>query len=112
MNPFAPLVRHRNFRIFWLGQTLAGRATLDAFGGSGALSFEALSRGARLAVLVEKDPSCARAIASAASTLGADGRFHADEVLAKHDEKYTPPPLERALREARASADGNAEARR
>ncbi|MCG7401850.1 MULTISPECIES: cytochrome c maturation protein CcmE [Caballeronia] len=48
----------------------------------------------------------------AQGTLGADGRFHADEVLAKHDEKYTPPPLERALREARASADGNAGARR
>ncbi|SAK81435.1 Cytochrome c-type biogenesis protein CcmE [Caballeronia hypogeia] len=48
----------------------------------------------------------------AQGTLGADGRFHADEVLAKHDEKYTPPQLERALREVRASADANTGARR
>ncbi|SAK95947.1 Cytochrome c-type biogenesis protein CcmE [Caballeronia calidae] len=44
--------------------------------------------------------------------LGADGRFHADEVLAKHDEKYSPPQLERALREVRASADTNTGTRR
>ncbi|MFX1761784.1 cytochrome c maturation protein CcmE [Paraburkholderia sp. A1RI-2L] len=35
--------------------------------------------------------------------LGDDGRFHADEVLAKHDEKYMPPEVSRALRQA---ADG------
>ncbi|RQH03633.1 cytochrome c maturation protein CcmE [Paraburkholderia dinghuensis] len=29
----------------------------------------------------------------AQGTLGADGQFHADQVLAKHDEKYTPPDL-------------------
>lgn len=44
--------------------------------------------------------------------LGSDGRFHADEVLAKHDEKYTPPQVERALREVRASADADAGTRR
>ncbi|BAN28102.1 cytochrome c maturation protein CcmE [Caballeronia insecticola] len=45
-------------------------------------------------------------------TLGADGRFHADEVLAKHDEKYTPPQVERALRDVRASANTDAGTRR
>jgi cytochrome c-type biogenesis protein CcmE len=34
-------------------------------------------------------------------TLGADGVFHADEVLAKHDESYTPPEVEQALKTAR-----------
>jgi len=29
----------------------------------------------------------------AQGTIGADGLFHADQVLAKHDEKYTPPEL-------------------
>ena len=48
----------------------------------------------------------------AQGTLGADGRFHADEVLAKHDEKYMPPQVERALREARAAADANPATRR
>jgi cytochrome c-type biogenesis protein CcmE len=33
--------------------------------------------------------------------VGSDGRFHADEVLAKHDEKYQPPQAAQALREAR-----------
>ncbi|WP_321795451.1 cytochrome c maturation protein CcmE [Caballeronia sp. J97] len=48
----------------------------------------------------------------AQGTLAADGRFHADEVLARHDEKYTPLQLERALREVRAAADANAGTRR
>jgi cytochrome c-type biogenesis protein CcmE len=34
-------------------------------------------------------------------TLGTDGVFHADEVLAKHDESYTPPEVEGALKAAR-----------
>jgi cytochrome c-type biogenesis protein CcmE len=29
----------------------------------------------------------------AQGTLGPDGRFHADEVLARHDEKYSPPQM-------------------
>lgn len=34
--------------------------------------------------------------------LDADGRFRADEVLAKHDENYMPPEVEDALRKAEA----------
>jgi cytochrome c-type biogenesis protein CcmE len=34
-------------------------------------------------------------------TLGSDGVFHADEVLAKHDESYTPPEVAGALKAAR-----------
>jgi len=33
--------------------------------------------------------------------LGADGVFHADQVLAKHDENYMPPEAADALRKAR-----------
>jgi cytochrome c-type biogenesis protein CcmE len=33
--------------------------------------------------------------------LGADGVFHADQVLAKHDENYMPPEAAQALAEAR-----------
>ena len=33
-------------------------------------------------------------------TLGEDGVFHADEVLAKHDESYTPPEVAGALKAA------------
>lgn len=35
--------------------------------------------------------------------MGADGIFHADEVLAKHDETYMPPEVVDALERVRAS---------
>jgi cytochrome c-type biogenesis protein CcmE len=40
--------------------------------------------------------------------LGADGVFHADQVLAKHDENYMPPEAAEAL--ARAAAAGGSSA--
>ena len=39
----------------WLGQTLYGRSCLDLFAGSGALGFEAASRGAERVLMVEKN---------------------------------------------------------
>jgi cytochrome c-type biogenesis protein CcmE len=36
----------------------------------------------------------------AQGTLGADGTFHAQEVLAKHDENYMPPEAAEALKRA------------
>jgi len=35
----------------------------------------------------------------AEGTLAADGVFHADNVLAKHDEKYMPPEVAKKLKE-------------
>jgi len=35
--------------------------------------------------------------------MGPDGQFHAEEVLAKHDEKYMPPEVAKALKEAKAN---------
>ena len=35
--------------------------------------------------------------------MGPDGVFHAEEVLAKHDEKYMPPEVAKALKEAKAN---------
>ena len=40
----------------------------------------------------------------AQGVLGDDGQFHADEVLAKHDEKYTPPAVSDALRHAQGAS--------
>jgi cytochrome c-type biogenesis protein CcmE len=34
-------------------------------------------------------------------TMGPDGVFHASQVLAKHDEKYMPPEVAQALKEAK-----------
>lgn len=53
---------------------IAGRRVLDLFAGSGALAFEALSRGAASASLVEHDRMVARAIESSARALGVEPR--------------------------------------
>lgn len=54
------VVRKAVFDI--LGQDMEGKSFLDLFAGSGAMGFEAHSRGAKEVVFVEKDPVCARAI--------------------------------------------------
>jgi 16S rRNA (guanine966-N2)-methyltransferase len=56
----------------WLGQTLDGKTCLDLFAGSGALGFEALSRGARRVVMVEQNLQVAKALQENARKLGAD----------------------------------------
>jgi cytochrome c-type biogenesis protein CcmE len=40
--------------------------------------------------------------------LGTDGVFHADQVLAKHDENYMPPEAAQALADAQENAQANA----
>ena len=42
--------------------------------------------------------------------LGPDGVFHASEVLAKHDENYTPPEAADAVKRAQAAAQRTREA--
>ncbi len=56
----------------WLGQDLTGLSVLDLFAGSGALGFEALSRGAREAVMVESSRPAIAALRDNARVLGAD----------------------------------------
>ncbi|MEW6611922.1 MAG: 16S rRNA (guanine(966)-N(2))-methyltransferase RsmD [Pseudomonadota bacterium] len=53
VRPTADRVRETLFN--WLAPRLPGARVLDLFAGSGALGLEALSRGAREAVLVERD---------------------------------------------------------
>ena len=47
--------RTRETLFNWLQPALPGARVLDLFAGSGALGFESLSRGARAALLVERD---------------------------------------------------------
>src|SRR5687768_1013224 len=53
LRPTPDRVRETLFN--WLGQDLTGLVCLDLFSGSGALGFEAASRGARRVVMVERD---------------------------------------------------------
>ncbi len=54
LRPTTDRVRETLFN--WLGQDLTGWRVLDAFAGSGALGFEAASRGAAEVLLIERDP--------------------------------------------------------
>jgi 16S rRNA (guanine966-N2)-methyltransferase len=71
LRPTPDRVRETLFN--WLGQRLDGCACLDLFAGSGALGFEALSRGAARVVMVERDRQVAQALRASAGELGANG---------------------------------------
>jgi len=71
LRPTPDRVRETLFN--WLGQDLTGMAFLDLFAGSGALGFEALSRGAASVVMIEKNPAVLRALRDNAHKLGATG---------------------------------------
>ena len=81
LRPTPDRVRETLFN--WLGQDLTGRRTLDPFTGSGALSLEALSRGAAHAVAIDRRRELIRALADAASTLGTESlETHCGDALA------------------------------
>lgn len=69
LRPSGDRVRETLFN--WLGQDLSGQRCLDLFAGSGALGFEALSRGASCVVMVEKSRSVCEALRRNAGLLAA-----------------------------------------
>ncbi|MEF8700628.1 MAG: 16S rRNA (guanine(966)-N(2))-methyltransferase RsmD [Candidatus Accumulibacter sp. UW20] len=72
LRPTPDRVRETLFN--WLGQDLDGLSCLDLFAGSGALGFEAASRGAARVVMVDQSPAVVAAIEANAKLLGADER--------------------------------------
>lgn len=72
--PTSSRVREALFSM--VGQDLAGQSVLDPFGGTGALSFEAWSRGAERVVCCEAGRSAVSAIRRNARALGVDQGFH------------------------------------
>ena len=60
LRPSTDRVRETLFN--WLQPKLPGARVLDLFAGSGVLGLEALSRGAREAILVERDPALVEAL--------------------------------------------------
>ena len=69
LRPTTDRVRETLFN--WLGQTLEGKTCLDLFGGSGALGFEAHSRGARGVTMIERHPKVFTALRENAAKLQA-----------------------------------------
>ena len=69
LRPTPDRVRETLFN--WLGQDLTGKTCLDLFAGSGALGFEAASRGARRVAMVEHDAAVFRALQASRAALNA-----------------------------------------
>lgn len=84
LRPTSDRVRETVFN--WLHGEIAGARVLDLFAGTGALGFEAASRGAAAVDLVECASVAVDALRQAASRLGRDGsgglvRIHAQPAL-------------------------------
>jgi 16S rRNA (guanine966-N2)-methyltransferase len=78
LRPTPDRVRETLFN--WLGQDLTGRRCLDLYAGSGALTLEAASRGAALAVAVDRNRELIDALQASGRALGAGAleTHHAD----------------------------------
>lgn len=81
LRPTSDRVRETLFN--WLQPELAGARVLDLFAGSGALGFEAASRGAAQVDLVEAMPVAAASLRETATKLGRDGSGRTIEVHAR-----------------------------
>ncbi len=100
LRPTPDRVRETLFN--WLGQDLTGRRCLDLYAGSGALSLEAVSRGAALAVAVERNSALVAALRDNAARIGAAAlearvddarRFVAGEIRS-FDVVFLDPPFD------------------
>jgi 16S rRNA (guanine966-N2)-methyltransferase len=93
--------RVRETLFNWLGQDLTGRTCLDLFAGSGALGFEAASRGAARVVMVEHDAASFAALernrdaldACAVELVRADALEFVRVERGKYDVIFLDPPF-------------------
>jgi len=100
LRPTPDRVRETLFN--WLGQTLHGRSCLDLFAGSGALGFEAASRGAGQVVMVEYNPVVLQSLRENVKKLGLanvliqgqDGLEFAFRDARKYDVIFLDPPFQ------------------
>lgn len=72
VRPTSDRAREALFSI--LGAAVAGARVLDAYSGTGALGFEALSRGAGRVLFVESDAGALAALRASARALGVEAR--------------------------------------
>ncbi|MGZ5798772.1 MAG: 16S rRNA (guanine(966)-N(2))-methyltransferase RsmD [Caldimonas sp.] len=104
LRPTPDRVRETLFN--WLGQSLEGWRCVDAFAGSGALGFEAASRGAAEVVLLERDGALVASLQATRERLHAQAvrveRADALQWLARAapgsvDLVFVDPPFDSAL---------------
>jgi 16S rRNA (guanine966-N2)-methyltransferase len=99
LRPTPDRVRETLFN--WLGQWLDGQSCLDLFAGSGALGFEAASRGAARVVMVESDRAAYSALETARAKIGAravelvlgDAHEYLERARERFDVVFLDPPF-------------------
>ena len=99
LRPTPDRVRETLFN--WLQPSIAGAQCLDLFAGSGALSWEALSRGAGRAVLLDNDTEVLRALrdmqarlqAANAEVIAADALRYLAGTPTRFDIVFLDPPF-------------------
>jgi 16S rRNA (guanine966-N2)-methyltransferase len=100
LRPTPDRVRETLFN--WLGQALHGRTCLDLFAGSGALGFEAASRGAERVDMVERNRTVLHALQDNVKRLacanvfvhGQDGLEFAVRDARRYDVIFIDPPYQ------------------
>jgi 16S rRNA (guanine966-N2)-methyltransferase len=104
LRPTPDRVRETVFN--WLGQTLDGLSCIDLFAGTGALGFEAASRGAAHVVLVEQHPRAAAQLRAIKQKLSAESvdiaeadavRFVRSKATDSVDVVFLDPPFDSSL---------------
>lgn len=104
LRPTPDSVRETLFN--WLQADIAGSRCLDLFSGSGALGFEAASRGAKQVTLVESDAKVARQLKENIFILDAKDVVHVEQRLCQsfleaqqkpYDIVFADPPFDLAL---------------
>jgi 16S rRNA (guanine966-N2)-methyltransferase len=99
LRPTPERVRETLFN--WLGQWLDGKSCLDLFAGSGALGFEAASRGAARVVMVETDRAAYAALQAVRTKIGAravelicgDALRYLEQTKERFDVVFLDPPF-------------------
>ena len=99
LRPTPDRVRETLFN--WLGQWLDGLSCLDLFAGSGALGFEAASRGAARVVMVENDRAAFAALEATRERIGAravelvhgDAARYLEQSKERFDLVFLDPPF-------------------
>ena len=103
LRPTPDRVRETLFN--WLGQRLDGKTCLYLFAGSGALGFEALSRGASEVVMVDQSRQVAQSLkdnglllkATALTVINADALQYLRGTPRRFDTVFLDPPYQRGL---------------
>ena len=105
--------RARETLFNWLQNHVAGKHALDVFAGSGALGFEAASRGAAEVLLLERDGALAQSLRESALRLKtANVHIESADALAwlarspdrKFDLAFLDPPFQAGLWDSAAQA--------